>query len=226
MERRWRSRTRRPRRRSWSWGSPPPAAARRGGGRGERGFPGLGGDARGRARGAPARGGHAHAGAHGRAARVMTLEGGKPLDRELGRGRLDGLGLRLLRRDGPQLRRPRDSVDRVHPARAGREGADRRMGLHRAVELPAAAAGVEAGARDRRGQHRGGEAVRAHAAVHADARLLLRPPAAGRGEHRGGCGRRGLGDRRTTNASRAWRSRDRSRRESAWPRPAPRGSPG
>ena len=73
-------------------------------------------------------------------ARVMTLEGGKPLVENSRRGRLDRRRVRLLRRDGPQLRRPRDPVDRVDPAGARPQGADRRVGLHRALELPAAAA--------------------------------------------------------------------------------------
>ena len=47
----------------------------------------------------------------------------------------------------------------------------------------------------RRREHGGGQAVGAHAAVHADARLVLRAPAAGRVQRRGRRGRRGRGDR-------------------------------
>ena len=114
-------------------------------------------------------------------ARVDDAGGRQAAGRELRRGGLDRGGVRLLRRDGPQLRGPGDPVDRVDPARAGREGADRRLGLHRALELPAAAARLEGGAGARGRQHGGGQAVRAHAAVHADARRLLRrtcPPGA------------------------------------------------
>ena len=57
-------------------------------------------------------------------ARAMTLEGGKPLIENSRRGRLDRRRVRLLRGDGPQLRRPRDPLDRGDPARARRQGAD------------------------------------------------------------------------------------------------------
>ena len=71
--------------------------------------------------------------------------------REPRRARLDGGRLRLLRRDRPRPRRPRDPADRVDPAGDGRQGPARRRRLHRPLELPAAAARLEgrAGARRR-----------------------------------------------------------------------------
>ena len=125
----------------------------------------------------------------------MTREGGKPLARERGRGRLDGRRLRLLRRDRPQLRRPRDPVDRVDAARARAEGADRRRRLHRPLELPAAAARLEARARARGREHDRLQAVGADAALDARARALLRAPAARRRQPARRRGRRGRGDR-------------------------------
>jgi hypothetical protein len=124
-------------------------------------------------------------------ARAMTLEGRQAADRELRRGRVDGRGVRLLRRDGPQLRRSGDPLDRGDAARPSSQGAAGGMGLHRPVELPAAVARVEARAGAGGGERGGGEAVRAHASFHADARLVLLGPAAGRREPGGGRGRRG-----------------------------------
>ena len=65
-------------------------------------------------------------------ARVMTLEGGKPLIENSDEVRLDGRVLRLLRRARPHLRRAGDPADRVLPAGAGGEGAGGRGGRHRA----------------------------------------------------------------------------------------------
>ena len=67
---------------------------------------------------------------------------------------LDDLG-----RDRPRLRRAGDPPDRVDPARAGGEGAARRGRLHRPLELPAAAARLEAGAGAGGRQHRGLQAL-------------------------------------------------------------------
>ena len=166
----------------------------------------MGREPGGRARRPPPRGGRAAARAHRRARPGDDARGRQAAGGELRRGGLDRRGVRLLRRDGPQLRRPRDPLDRVDPARARPEGADRRVGLHRALELPAAPARLEARAGAGGRQHGGGQAVGAHAALHADARLLLRrtcPPGAfnvvagrrrrGRGDRaRPARGRRGL----------------------------------
>ena len=131
--------------------------------------------ARGRATPAVERGGDA---ARGRDAPARANRRARPGDdargrqaagRELRRGRLDRRRVRLLRRDRPQLRRPRDPADRVDPARARAEGADRRGRLHRALELPAAAARLEARARAGRRQHDRLQALRADAALDPDA---------------------------------------------------------
>ena len=122
----------------------------------------------------------AHARADRRARPGAHARGRQAADRELGRGRLDRRRVRLLRRDGPQLRRPRDPLDRGDAARARRQGADRRLGRDRALELPAAAALLEARAGAGRGQHGGRQAVRADPGLDPDAGRVLRRPA-GRG---------------------------------------------
>ena len=111
-------------------------------------------------------------------ARVMTLEGGKPLVENSRRGGLDRRGLRLLRRDGPQLRRPRDPADRVDPAGAGGEGADRRRGAASCPGTTRCCCWPGSSRRRSRPATRRGEAVGADAAVDADARRLLRRTAA------------------------------------------------
>ena len=142
-----------------------------------RGVARVGEHSRARARRDAARGGHAPARPAGRDRPRDDPRGRQAAGREHRRGRLDRGGVRLLRRDRAQLRRPGDPADRVHAAGDGAQGADGRGGRDRAVELPAAAAGLEARARPGRGQHGGGQAVGGHAAVHADARRLPRPPA-------------------------------------------------
>ena len=154
----------------------------------------MGTHPRDRARRDAARGGRAAAGAHGRAGARNDARGRQAAAGELRRGRMDGGRVRLLRRDRPQQRGPRDPLDRVDSARPGAEGADGRGGLHRALELPAAAAGVEARAGSGRRQHHGLQALRADAAVDADARGLLRPPPRRRREPDRGRGRRRRGD--------------------------------
>ena len=134
-------------------------------------------------------------------ARVMTLEGGKPLIENSDEVGWTAAAFDYYAEMGRNFAgRVIPSIESTQLALVVKEpiGA---VGLHRALELPAAPARLEAGARDRRRQHRGGEAVGAHAAVHADAGLLLRPPAARRGERRGGRGRRGLGASWPTSAS-------------------------
>ena len=101
-----------------------PRPARRRRGRRPRGRAGLGVDARRGARRAASRGGRADAGDDRRAGAGDDARGRQAARRELGRGRLDGRGVRLLRRDGPQLRRPGDPLDRGDPAGARGEGAD------------------------------------------------------------------------------------------------------
>ena len=100
-------------------------------------------------------------------AALMTSEGGKPVIEnadEVGwmRGRL-----RLLRGDRARLSRPRDPADRGLAARARGEGRPWRRRLHRAVELPAASADLEACARSCGGQFRHLQAVRGDAALHS-----------------------------------------------------------
>ena len=129
-------------------------------------------------------------------AETMTREGGKPLDREPRRGRLDRGGVRLLRRDRPRLGRPRDPADRGDPARDGGQGPGRRRRLHRALELPAAAARVEARAGARRRQPDGLQALRADPALDPRARALLRAPARRRRQPRRRRRRRWRRDRR------------------------------
>ncbi len=156
----------------------------------------------------------------------MTREGGKPLVREPRRDRVDRRRVRLLRRDRPQLRGPRDPADRVQPARAGAQGADGRRRVHRALELPAAAARLEARARAGGGQQHGVQALRAHAALHAHARAGPRPPAGGGREPARRCGAT-LGTRSSpTSAWTASRSPARSRPARRSRTAAPTGSRG
>ncbi len=85
--------------------------------------------------------------------------------------------VRLLRGDRPRLGRPGDPADRVEPAGARRQGPARRRRLHRALELPAAAADLEGRAGARRRQHDRRQAVGDHAAGDARPWPALRPPA-------------------------------------------------
>ena len=104
-------------------------------------------------------------------ARVMTLEGGKPLvenSDEVGwtASAFDyyaEMGRNFAGRVIPSIESTQLALVVKEPIGA--------WGCIVPVELPAAAARVEAGARDRGRQHRGGEAVGAHAAVDAHARL-------------------------------------------------------
>ena len=117
-------------------------------------------------------------------ARTMTVGGRQAADREPRRDRVVRGRVRLLRRDRPRQRRPRDPADRVDPARDGRQGPARGRRLHRPLELPAAAADLEgrAGARGRLLGRR--EAVGDHAALDARARRLLLAPPRRRRQHR------------------------------------------
>ena len=96
----------------------------------------------------------------------MTAEGGKPLIENARRGRLDGRSVRLLRRDRPRLGRAGDPLDRGQPAGPGRQGPCRPRGLHRALELPAPPARLEARAGAGRRQRNRLQAVRADPALH------------------------------------------------------------
>ena len=110
-------------------------------------------------------------------ARTMTAEGGKPLVEN--RDEIDWTAAAF----DYYAEIGRDCAGRVippiesTPARARRQGAARRRRLHRALELPAAAARLEARAGAGRRQRGRRQAVRADAALDADARRLLRPPA-------------------------------------------------
>ena len=92
-------------------------------------------------------------------ARVMTLEGGKPLIENS-----DEVGWTAAAFDY-YAEMGRNFAGRVIPSIESTQlalvaqGADGRGGLHRALELPAAAAGLEAGARAGGRQHGGGQAV-------------------------------------------------------------------
>ena len=107
---------------------------------------------------------------HRRARRADDARGRQAAGREPRRGRLDRRRVRLLRRDRPRLRRPRDPADRVDAARARGQGAGRRGRLHRALELPAAAARLEARAGARGRQRARLQAVGADPALDAGAR--------------------------------------------------------
>ena len=153
-------------------------------------------------------------------AETMTREGGKPrIENSDEVGWVDR-GVRLLRRDGPQLRGPRDPADRGLAARARGQGADGRRRLHRAVELPAAAARVEARARAGGRQRVRVQAVGADAAVDARAGRLLRAAAARRRQPRA---RAAATSARASSRTRAWtasRSPARSRPASGSRTPA------
>ena len=196
------------------------AARRRDRGR-ARGGARLGGHPRCRARRAAARGGQPDARADRRPRPGADARGRQAADRELRRGRLDGRRVRLLRGDGPQLRRARDPLDRGDPAGARRQGADRRVGRDRPLELPAAAALLEARAGAGGRQHGGREAVRADSGVDADACRVLRGPAGGSREP----GRRRAATWAPpwsrTSASTAWPSPGRWRPARRSPSPAP-----
>ena len=129
-------------------------------------------------------------------ARVMTLEGGKPLIENTDEVGWTAAAFDLLRRDGPQLRRPGDPADRVHPAGAGAQGADRRGRRDRALELPAAAARWKLAPALAAGNTVVAKPSRADAALDADAGRLLRRPPPRRGRAARRRGRRGLADRR------------------------------
>ena len=96
------------------------------------------------------------------------------------------------------------------------------VGVHRALELPAAAAGLEAGAGARGRQHGGREAVGADAAVDADAGASASPSCRRAWSTCSPGGRRRRrGARRATSASTASPSRARSRPARRSPPPAP-----
>ncbi len=111
-------------------------------------------------------------------AALMTAEGGKPLVENT-----DEVGWTAAAFDY-YAEIGRDSAGRVippieiEPAGAGGEGAARRCRLHRPLELPAAAARLEAGAGARGRQHRGLQALGVDTALHPRAGRLLRAPAA------------------------------------------------
>ena len=156
----------------------------------------------------------------------MTAEGGKPLTREPRRGRVVRRRLRLLRGDRPRLGGAGDSLDRGDPALDGRQGPGRGGRLHRPLELPAAAAHLEArpGARGR--EHHRLQALGADPDLDPDARRLPRSPAGRRRQpdRRRRRGRRGA--HAPTRGSTASPSPARSRPASGWRSPAPSGSPG
>ena len=170
-----------------------PRRRRRGGSR-------MGAGTRGRPRRASPRGRDPAPSPNGRARRGDDDGGRQAAGRELGRGRVDGRLLGLLRRDRTGLGRPGDPFDRVEPALLGAEGATRGDRLHRPLELPAAPARVEDGAGARRRQRRGLQALRADAALHPDARALSRPPPLGSCQPDRG-GRRGWGGDRLRSPS-------------------------
>ncbi|CAA9501769.1 MAG: Aldehyde dehydrogenase, partial [uncultured Rubrobacteraceae bacterium] len=90
----------------------------------------------------------------GRARRDHDRRGRQALYREPGRGYLGGGLLRLLRRDRARQCRLPPRPHRAPAARHGHKGAHRHRRLHRPLELPAAAGGLEgrpgAGRRQRR----------------------------------------------------------------------------
>ena len=86
-------------------------------------------------------------------ATLMTQETGKPLLRGHRLHRLGGGLLRVLRRGGALELRQLDAAGRAAPAQLHHQGAVRRGRGDRAVQLPAAADGLEGRAGDRGGQH-------------------------------------------------------------------------
>ena len=111
-------------------------------------------------------------------ARALTSEGGKPLIENR-----DEVGWTAAAFDY-YAEMGRNFAGRVIPSIESTQlalvaqGADRRVGLHRALELSAAASVLEARSGARRRQRGGGQAVRGHAAVHPHARRVLLRPAA------------------------------------------------
>ena len=156
----------------------------------------------------------------------MTLEGGKPLIENS-----DEIGWTAAAFDY-YAEIGRDSAGRVipsieaTPARAGGQGPGRRRRLHRALELPAAAARVEARPGAGRGQRDRLQAVGGDAALDPRRRRLLRPPAGRRRQPGRRRRRRRRGDRRRRAGRRASPSPARSRPASGSPPSAPSGSPG
>ena len=191
--------------------------------RGVRGRAGVGGHAGGRARRAAARGGRRGCARQtDELARVMTLEGGKPLVENSDEVGWTAAAFDYYAEMGRNFAgRVIPSIESTQLALVVKEPIGV-VGLHRALELPAAPARLEARAGAGRRQHGGRQAVRAHAAVDADARARasthLPPGVVQRGGRRR---RRGRGARRATRASTAWPSPGRSPPARRWPRRAP-----
>ena len=138
----------------------------------------------------------------------------------------EGLAILLTREGGKPLPENRDEVEWIaasfdYYAEIGRDAVGRVISpvarnqfnfvikepygvvrADRALELPAAAAGLEAGAGAGRGQHRGGQAVGADAALDAAPDAVLRGAARGRGQRRHRL-RRGGGRRRWWRTARS-----------------------
>ena len=121
-------------------------------------------------------------------ARVMTLEGGKPLVENS-----DEVGWTAAAFDY-YAEMGRNFAGRVIPSIESTQLAlvvKEPIGVWGCIvpwNYPLLLLGVEAGARARRGELGGGQAVGDHPALHADARLVLRPPAAWRLQRSGGRG--------------------------------------
>ena len=167
----------------------------------------LGRDARRRARRAAARDRRAAARAHRRARRAHDPRGRQAARREPRRGGVDRERVRVLRRGRARVGRPRHPAGRGHAARDGRQGAARRRRVHRAVELPAAPARLEARARAGGGQHASASRRSSRRCRRSRSRRA-RPPAARRGQPGRGRGRGGRAARR-----RPARRRDRVHRQ-------------
>ena len=141
----------------------------------------------------------AHGGGEDPGRRAGALDPHGARDREAahrGRGlhRVGRRLLRLLRRGGPAELRHLDPAGGPAPAQLHHQGAVRRRGGDRAVQLPAAAHGVEGGPGAGRGNTRGLQAAAPEPALEPAPRPVLRRAAARRGQrhHRRRRDRRGL----------------------------------
>ena len=129
---------------------------------------------------APARGGRSYTCHASSAGRDDDARGRQADDREHGRDRVDDRVLRLLRGAWPPFARQFDPAQLRASGELHRKRAIRRGRGDRAVQLSAAAHGVEGGAGTGRGQYRRHQAGRRDAARDPHARAGVRRLAAGR----------------------------------------------